>query len=129
MVKGRYSLSASGTMNSVRACLLLGLPLFFLASASDAVSSDQLTDGKTLVMSKSKGNCLACHAIADGEMPGNIGPPLVAMKARFPDAEKLRRQIWDAGEQNPDSRMPPFGKNGILDKDEIDRIIEYLYTL
>lgn len=86
-------------------------------------------EGKTLVMQRSKGNCLACHAIADGELPGNIGPPLIGMKARFPDIDILRQQIWDATLQNPDTRMPPFGRHGILSRDEIDQIIAYLYTL
>ena len=67
--------------------------------------------------------------ISDGKLPGDIGPPLIAMKARFPDAEILYRQIWDATERNPDSRMPPFGRHGILNKEEIKRIVEYLYRL
>jgi hypothetical protein len=25
--------------------------------------------------------------------------------------------------------MPPFGKHGVITKDEINKIIEYLYTL
>lgn len=89
----------------------------------------QAMDGKALAMERSKGNCLACHAIADGELPGNIGPPLLAMKARFPDADVLRRQIWDARQSNPETRMPPFGEFGILDSHEIDLIVGFLYTL
>jgi sulfur-oxidizing protein SoxX len=80
-------------------------------------------------MERGKGNCLACHAIADGVLPGTIGPPLIAMKARFPEAETLHMQIWDATTRNPDSRMPPFGQHGILSREEIDLIVEYLYTL
>lgn len=80
-------------------------------------------------MEKGKGNCLACHIVADGKLAGNIGPPLVGMKARFPDSESLYRQIWDATEKNPDSRMPPFGRHGILSSEEIHLIVEYLYTL
>ena len=96
---------------------------------SEAVWATEPAPGKALVMEKSKGNCLACHVIADGELAGNIGPPLIGMKARFPDPEDLRRQIWDATERNPDSRMPPFGRHGILDQQEIDLVVEYLYTL
>jgi len=122
-------LSTPGMENNIRSGFVL-MSLFVLVTGmSETVLSDQLADGKALVMEKSKGNCLACHAIADGKMPGNIGPPLLAMKARFPDAEVLRSQIWDASEKNPDSRMPPFGRHGILDRDEVDRIVEYLYTL
>ena len=108
--------------------VLAGL-FVLIPDISEAMSADTLIAGKALVMEKNKGNCLACHAVADGKMPGNIGPPLIGMKARFPDPEVLRRQIWDATERNPDSRMPPFGRYGILDDQEIDLIVEYLNTL
>ena len=75
------------------------------------------------------GNCLACHAIAGGESPGNMGPPLVAIQARFPDRDRLRRQIHDATEFNPISAMPPFGRHGILTEEEIELVIDFLYTL
>ena len=65
----------------------------------------------------------------DGKQTGNIGPPLLAMIARFPEAESLRKQIWDATIRNPDTRMPPFGRHGILSSKEIDLIVQYLYTL
>ena len=103
--------------------------IILMAGMSEAVLSDQLADGKALVMEKSKGNCLACHLIADGKQPGNIGPPLIGMKFRFPDTKTLRSQIWDATENNPDSRMPPFGRHGILGSEEIDLIVEYISTL
>jgi sulfur-oxidizing protein SoxX len=60
---------------------------------------------------------------------GNIGPPLVAMKQRFPDKSKLRALIWDMTTRNPQTAMPPFGKHRILSDDEIDKITEYIYTL
>jgi len=107
---------------------LAGL-LVVLSAVSGVVSAAQTLDGKALTMERSKGNCLACHAIADGELPGNIGPPLFAMKERFPEADTLRMQIWDATKRNPDSRMPPFGRYGILSRKEIDLIVQYLYTL
>jgi sulfur-oxidizing protein SoxX len=89
----------------------------------------RLERGKQLAMAKSSGNCLACHAIEDGGFPGNIGPPLMSMQARFPDKAVLRAQIWDPTERNPDSHMPPFGLHGILTGEEIDLIVDYLYTL
>jgi hypothetical protein len=48
---------------------------------------------------------------------------------RFPDREQLRCQIWDAGLTNADTVMPPFGKHQILTPDEIELIVDYLYTL
>jgi sulfur-oxidizing protein SoxX len=85
--------------------------------------------GKKLSFDRKKGNCLACHAIKDGVSPGNIAPPLLAMKARYPDKNKLRAQIWDATTVNPESAMPPFGKHKILSSGEIDQIVEYIWTL
>ena len=105
------------------------LSLLAILAASGPLSAATIETGKTLVMERGKGNCLACHAIDDGVLPGNLGPPLIAMKARFPDQEVLFKQIWDATVRNPDSRMPPFGKHGILSSDEIRLIMEYLYTL
>ena len=36
---------------------------------------------------------------------------------------------WDPTEKNPSSFMPPFGKHGVITKEEIEKIIDYLYTL
>ncbi|TVO74926.1 MAG: sulfur oxidation c-type cytochrome SoxX [Sedimenticola selenatireducens] len=85
--------------------------------------------GKAIATGRSQGNCLACHMIEDGESPGNIGPPLIAMKARFPDKAKLRAQIWDATAANPESAMVPFGRFKVLTDDEIDKVVEYIWTL
>jgi len=97
-----------------------------LASAADASVVEQ---GKKIAFDRKKGNCLACHQIEGGSLPGNIGPPLVAMKARFPDKSKLRAQIWDSTKSNPNSMMPPFGRHEILTEDEIDKVVEFVYTL
>ena len=67
--------------------------------------------------------------ISGGSLPGNIGPPLVAMKARFPNKADLRAQIWDATAKNPNTIMPPFGKHQILSEKEVDLITEFIYTL
>jgi len=107
--------------------VLAGLPV--LTAQADTATAKRLEQGKQLAMARNKGNCLACHAIADGKLPGNLGPPLVAMQLRFPDEALLRSQIWDATERNPDSRMPPFGKHAILSESEIDLILDYVYSL
>ena len=95
-----------------------------------APSEEELVEqGRQLAFDRKKGNCLACHMIAGGALPGNIGPPLVAMKARFPDTAKLRAQIADATANNPNTIMPPFEKYGILSKDEVDKVTEFIYSL
>lgn len=101
-----------------------------LAFAEEAMSKND--EGKSLVFDKKKGNCLACHAIPGdpkAEAAGNIGPPLVNIKQRFPDRAKLRAQIWDATVANPDSVMPPFGRNKILTEKEIDLVTDYVQGL
>ena len=104
--------------------------LFLGVSPSIAGDSPEMVkEGKQLAFSRKKGNCLACHAIDDGALAGNGGPPLVAMKARFPDIDVLKAQISDATVRNPNSIMPPFGRHGILSKGEIAKIAAYVHTL
>lgn len=111
------------------AILLGSMSLAPIGSAAAEEAKSVVEQGKQIAFNRKKGNCLACHQIEGGEMAGNIGPPLVAMKARFPDKSKLRAQIWDATKANPNSMMPPFGRHDILSEDEIDKVVEYIYTL
>lgn len=108
----------------------------FLLLASGAVPAsgklEGIEKGRWLAHEVSKGNCLACH-----QMPGdpgasslaNIGPPLLAMAQRFPDRARLREQIRDARRFNPETVMPPFGTHRILTAEEIELVLDYLYTL
>jgi len=89
----------------------------------------RIKEGKEIAFDRAQGNCLACHMIDKGESPGNIGPPLVAMKARFPKRDDLYNRIYDAPKINPATRMPPFGTHRILSQDDINKIVDYLYTL
>jgi sulfur-oxidizing protein SoxX len=97
-----------------------------LANAADESVIEQ---GKKIAFDRKLGNCLACHKIEGGDLPGNIGPPLVAMKARFPDKAKLRAQVWDSTRNNPNTMMPPFGRHEILTEAEIDKVVEFVYSL
>jgi sulfur-oxidizing protein SoxX len=111
------------------AALLGTLTLLSLPAAAADGAGSVIETGKAVAEDRVKGNCLACHAMGDGELPGNIGPPLIVMKARFPDKAKLRAQIWDATVANPNTIMIPFGRNGVLSEQEIDQVVEYIYTL
>ena len=97
------------------------------SSAEEAQSAIEL--GKALAFDRKKGNCLACHVMADGNLAGNIGPVLIAMKQRFPDKAVLRAQIWDSAAKNRGSVMPPFGRHRMLTDKEIDLITDYVHTL
>lgn len=108
--------------------LLLPLLVLFVQTALGS-PHERIEQGKRLATDRSKGNCLACHMMGDGELPGNIGPPLLAMKLRFPERSGLTAQVCDASVRNPDSRMPPFCRHGVLTSDEVELIVDYLYTL
>lgn len=105
---------------------LLCVPVF---AAEDGEEMSRLEQGKTIAFDRFKGNCLACHYVEGGELTGTYGPPLIAMKVRYPDREVLREQIWDATIKNPDTRMPPFGRNRILTEEEIDLVTDYIQSL
>lgn len=126
----RHPLSILSSAASV-AALLGGLMLAptTVTAAEEAKTASVVDQGKEIAFDRKKGNCLSCHQIAGGDLPGDIGPPLVAMQARFPDKAKLRAQIWDSTVANPNSIMPPFGRNIILSNDEIDKVVEFIYTL
>jgi sulfur-oxidizing protein SoxX len=100
-----------------------------IVSGLSIASADDIADGKKLAFDRKMGNCLACHMISGGSLPGNIGPPLVAMKDRFPDKAALRAQIWDSTVANPNTIMPPFGRNQILSEKEVDLVTEFIYSL
>jgi len=108
--------------------ILLSAPVV-MSNTANASEASAISKGKKIAFHRKKGNCLACHAIKGGKLPGNIGPPLVNMKDRFPNKSKLRDQIWDATNNNPNSIMPPFGKHYILTKDELDLVVEFIYSL
>ena len=97
--------------------------------ATEAGAASMIEEGREIALDRRKGNCMACHVMAGATLPGNIGPPLVAMKARFPDKAKLRAQIWDSSQINPRSLMPPFGRHEILTEDEIDKVVEFVHSL
>lgn len=92
-------------------------------------AADAIERGKAIVFTRSRGNCLACHAIEGGELAGNYGPPLLLMKARYPNRADLRSKIWDASVREPSTRMPPYGRHRILTEDEIDLVVDFIYTL
>jgi sulfur-oxidizing protein SoxX len=125
----RMRLSANIIKTSASAVALLGCLGLFTPLAVSAEGSADITKGKALAFNKKKGNCLACHQIAGGKLAGNVGPPLVAMKARFPDFEKLKAQISDASKNNPNTIMPPFGPHSILSSGDIDKVAKFVHTL
>lgn len=103
-------------------------PSSSVCNDKDNPPTELVVQGGCVAIDRRKGNCFACHAIA-GIGSGNIAPPLVSMKERFPDKAKLRAQVWDSTVANPNSSMPPFGRHSIMSEDEIDKVVEFLLTL
>lgn len=120
-------------------CVLASAPFHAAMAAEEAKKAEAKTekkadkpaalDGKAISFDTKKGNCLACHMIPGGDAAGNIAPPLMSMKARFPDKAALRAQISDPTVKNPVSFMPPFGKHKILSEKEIDAVTDFIYSL
>lgn len=117
------------TAAATAALLAAGMGLSGNALAQEGLTEDQ-QKGKEIAFGRGAGNCLACHQIKGGELPGNIGPALIAMKARYPDRDELKAVIYDPRDKFGDQTiMPPFGANKILSDEEIDLVVDYLYTL
>ncbi len=108
---------------------ITGLTLGVAGTAVAGSHGDMIKEGQDVYHGKSRGNCIACHEISDpiANQAGNVGPMMIAMKARYPNKAELRAQIWDATAKNPLSIMPPMGKHNILTEDEIDAVVEYIY--
>ena len=102
--------------------------LALLATATVCAAPGALP-GKAIAFDRNKGDCLSCHVIADGELSGDIGPPLANLQQRYPDQARLRALVYDATVNNPNSMMPPYGRHRILSDAEIDQIVDYLFTL
>ena len=117
--------------NMIAAASTVAILLGSLTCLSTPALADEalIKQGKKVAENRRKGNCVTCHAYEGANMPGTIGPPLVAMKARFPDKQKLYNQIWDATKTNPHTSMPPFGKHQILSDQEIKAVTEWVYSL
>jgi sulfur-oxidizing protein SoxX len=94
-------------------------------------AKDNLTKGACVIVDRRKGNCMACHQI-NGLSSGDLATPLGNMKGRYAGEDgkkRLRAQIENPHAANKNSIMPPFGRNGILSKDEITHLVDFLLTI
>jgi sulfur-oxidizing protein SoxX len=94
-------------------------------------AKDNLAKGACVIVDRRKGNCMACHQM-NGLSSGDLATPLSNMKGRYggEDGKKrLRAQIENPHAANKGSIMPPFGRHGILSKDEITLLVDFLLTI
>ena len=109
------------------AALVMGGMLAGFVAVQSAATAASL-NGEKLAFDRSKGNCLTCHEIKGGPDPGNVGPELNNMKSRFPDRKELIAIVADETKRQPQTVMPPFKRNLILNDQEIEAIVDFLYT-
>lgn len=125
-------------LSILAALMLQGCKTADTSTAAAAPAAEAKSEAKPLEMdpkklfsssAKGMGNCSACHAIpADPKIiAGDMGPPMIGIKDRFPSIDKLKEAIADQRKISPDTIMPPFGRNKILTPEQIDVIAQYLY--
>jgi len=117
-------------MALIRVSLLICSAALLLSNSMEVRSESALNskqaEGKKLTLEF----CQACHQYQGTEQAGTVAPPLIGMKKRFPDRRALFNIIYDPHKNlSKDTMMPPFGRNELLAKDEIDKVIDFLYTL
>jgi sulfur-oxidizing protein SoxX len=113
--------------------LLPALASLFLIGAAvlsgPARAQSAVAEGQKLAFDRGKGNCLTCHVIKGGDLPGSIGPELKDIKSKYPDRADLVAIVNDETKRNPQTVMPPFGRNRILTEQEISAVVDFLQTL
>ncbi len=109
--------------------LVLALSVAAAAFAGSAHAQSAVAEGQKLAFDRGKGNCLTCHVIKGGDLPGTIGPELKDIKSKYPERSELVAILTDETKRNPQTVMPPFGRNRILTEQEINAIVDFLQTL
>jgi len=115
----------SATLSAFALAIAIGA----FASTGNAHAQSAAAEGQKLAFDRSKGNCLTCHVIKGGTLPGSIGPELIDIKSKYPNRADLVAIITDETLRNPLTVMPPFGRNRILTPKEIDAVVDFLQTL
>ena len=107
---------------------LLALALTIGVAASPLRAQAGAAEGQKLAFDRGKGNCLTCHVIKGGDLAGTIGPPLEGIGTKY-NRSDLVAILTDESLRNPQTLMPPFGRNRILTEQEINAIVDFLQTL
>jgi L-cysteine S-thiosulfotransferase len=116
------------TTSPIRPALVLAL-LAGAAALAGPARAQSAIEGQTIAFDRGKGNCLTCHEIRGGDLPGTIGPALTDIKRKYPDRNDLVAIVTDETKRNPLTVMPPFGRNRILTEQEINAVVDFLQTL
>lgn len=99
---------------------------FTFTVGADPIPTPAIDQGRALALEF----CQACHVFKGADQAGTLAPPFVSMQQRFPQRDRLRAIIYDAQKSlKPHTMMPPFGRHGLLDKDQTEQLIDFLYSL
>ena len=109
--------------------VVLALSIGAATFVSPACAQSAAAEGQKIAFDRGKGNCLTCHDIKGGDLPGTIGPALKDIKSKYPDRNDLVAIVTDETKRNPQTVMPPFGRNRILTESEINAVVDFLQTL
>ncbi len=101
----------------------LSLPMIAIAA-----TPAQIAAGQKIAETTTLGNCDACHDFQGATEAGNIGPALHDVKSMVPDRKTFYAIIYDEERRNPQTVMPAFGKNHILTPQQINDVIDFMYT-
>jgi L-cysteine S-thiosulfotransferase len=105
------------------------LAIAVVLASTPVQAQSAVAEGQKLAFDRGKGNCLTCHEIKGGDLPGSVGPALTDIKTKYPDRNDLVAIVTDETKRNPLTVMPPFGRNRILTEKEINAIVDFLQTL
>jgi cytochrome c len=109
-------------MSSLSGLLPFALAGLLLSGAASAQAAEK--DVAAAGLDLAKKYCARCHAVTEtGESPHNQAPPFRTFASKWP-LENLEEALAEGiVTGHPD--MPAF----VFEPDEIDALIEYLYTL
>lgn len=108
--------------------LSLGAPFAPTLVRAQSPTAQSAAEGQKIAFDRGKGNCLSCHMIKGGDLAGSIGPELTNLKSKYSRSD-LVAIVTDETKRNPQTVMPPFGRNHILTEREINAVVDFLQTL
>lgn len=92
--------------------------------------------GRTVMIDRSKGDCLSCHKLATANEPdqGEVGPALDGVGGRFTEPQ-LRQMLIDPKVFFPDTIMPSYHAPGappqasLLSASEVEDLVAFMKSL
>lgn len=119
------TLTAKVTLTAVCAALLSSSAF---AEADTSKIEKMIQEGRKVFASKKLGNCIGCHSVQNDLMDqtGNLGPHLANMD-QYPK-DYLIGKIMNPNETNPNTIMPPQGRNHKISRKQVEAVVAYLRT-